>query len=259
MNALLASKWILESNRRPGASGSRVVTREPNRRAAPITMFLRDDNGTCYCMTSGHFISEGEICYLPRNSDTMNKLTNDSKVHLVHKNRYLKLGECVLSINEVPDCIRSLDKDLLGKIDVALIKVYDDVEQHLHLILRDERNTKTRVVVGVPDEDLEVKHHKYGTVNRGKITSVDSTHGIFYITPSSSVHEPPEGDRGALISKCDNDADETKVYGMLIAYEQVGDHSYKPVALQMDEIIERVQREMNERASGMRVYTPYSL
>ena len=252
------SKWIESSKDRPGASGSRVITPRPYERDAQITTFLRDGDGTCYCMTSGRFISEGEICYLQLLTTTMSELKNVHADHLDYKNNYLKLGECVLSINEVPDFIVNEVDDIWGKMDVALIKVYEDVVQHLHLALRDKEDTKTRVVVRVPNEDLNVKHCKYGRVHRGKVREVDSKHGLFYIRPSEVAEEQPGGDRGALICKRHNRYGYTKVFGMLVAYECFKYLSYHPIALQIDRVIERVEREMNGKADGLQfyMYTP---
>ena len=257
INRHYCQKWIEASESRPGASGSRIITKGPHHRGAIITMFLQGDNRRCFCMTTGSFISKGEICYLPKKPTLQRTLYNVFE----YQSNCLALGKCVLSINEMPDFIIRRVNDILGKMDVALIEVYDDAKDKLNLVLRDKRDAETKVVVGVPDKDMEVQHNKYDIVKEGKITDVDRINGIFRIKPSTWAQEPPQGDCGALITNIssfgnrDNHDGETKVYGMLIAHERFGDNSYHPIALQMDKVIERVQREMNGNANGLRVYT----
>ena len=272
MNAKLEERWIINSKRQMGASGSRVITLGPGKDAM-ITTFLHDDDYTCYCMTSGRFISEGEICYLPRSKKAMNKLTDVQPDHLDMVNSYLALGECVLSINEIPDIIRT-PHQLLGKMDVALIKVYEDVEQHLDFILRDERKKETKVSVEAPDKSVKVKHYKYGKFINGWVTDgsrvgsewvrnfirTQATHGIFQIMPSEFQDERPAGDCGALVSMVckpidDDDDSETRVYGMLIACESSSDIGYYYIGLQMDKVIERVQVEMEIQGKGLQFYS----
>ena len=205
-------------------------------------------------MTSGYFISEGEICCLPRNPKAMSELKNVHADHLDNENNCLKLGECVLSINEIPKFVTKEANDVWDKMDVALIKIYEDVVPHLDLAIRDERKTKMRVYLGVPEENVKVKHYKYGMLNRGKVTYADSTHGIFLIQPSTRAQDPPECDRGALISKLSYRDGLTKVFGVLMACGCHRDRSYRPIALKIDTVIERVQREMDGKANGLRFY-----
>ena len=238
-----------------GKSGSRVITLKPADRVAAITMFLQDENFTCYCMTIGQFINKGEICWLPRSSEAMEKLTYVDEDHLDRINHYLKLGECVHCINELSDFITRKDNyDIKGKMDVALIKVYDDVVQHLDLIHRDETDKETTVVIGIPENNVLVKHYKYRNFSDGRVKYVDHTNGIFHIKPSKNSHELPKRFFGALVSELDNQDGETKVYGMLITYDldTSSRHlSYYYIALQMDTVIEGVQSEMGGQVKGL--------
>ena len=251
----LAQKCITKSKDQMGQSGSRVITLKPTDSVTAITMFLQDADGACYCITIGHFISKGEICWLPRNSGTMKKLSGVNKDNLDKVHCYLKLGECVVSIDELTDIRYRPANDLWDKMDVALIKVYDDVVQHLDLVLRDEANSETTVVISVPEKGVKVKHYRYGKISRGKVTHVDPIHGIFHIKPSTVTFEKPKGVFGALVSERGNQDGETKVYGMVITYSQSRNRSYYYIALQMDTVIERLEIEMDEEEKDLQCYS----